>query len=74
VKFKATYAKIEKNHKELEQIFGNKKKLEYDDKNAYNQLAGNNSPNYQVISYNPTIQTIDQINQQMPGLRAFLVT
>ena len=44
------------------------------DKNAYNQLAGNNSPNYQVISYNPTIQTIDQINQQMPGLRAFLVT
>lgn len=43
-------------------------------KNAYNQLAGNNSPNYQVISYNSTIQTIDQVNQQMPGLRAFLAT
>ena len=44
------------------------------DKNAYNQLTGNNSPNYQVISYNSAIQTIDQANQQMPGLRVFLAT
>jgi len=36
-KYKANYAKIEKNYKELEQIFGSKRKLEYDDKNAYNQ-------------------------------------
>jgi hypothetical protein len=44
------------------------------DKNAYNQLTGQPSSNYQVISYNPTTQTIEEINTQMPGLAAFLGT
>jgi len=44
------------------------------DKDAFNQLTGAQSPNYQVISYNSTTQTIDEVDKQMPGLKAFLVT
>jgi hypothetical protein len=44
------------------------------DKDAYNKLAGTLSPNYQVISYNSTTQSLDEVDKQMPGLRAFLVT
>ena len=44
------------------------------DLNAYKQLSGSNSPNYQVISYDAKTQSLDDINKQMPGLRAFLVT
>lgn len=41
---------------------------------AYNELVSKNSFDYQVIAYNPDKQTLDEANQQMPGLREFLVT
>lgn len=44
------------------------------DKNAYNQLANQTSSNYQVISYDTTTQTLEEVNNQMPGLAAFLGT
>jgi len=43
-------------------------------KNAYNQLAGFISMNYQVISFNPSLQDLDEVNKQMPGLREFLLS
>jgi hypothetical protein len=43
-------------------------------KNAYNQLANQPSSNYQVISYDLTTQTLEEVNKQMPGLAAFLGT
>jgi len=42
------------------------------DKNTYNQLAGQSLFNYQVISYDPNTQTLEEVNSQMPGLIAFL--
>lgn len=42
------------------------------DKNAYNELVGKNSMTYQVISYNPQTQNLIEVNNQMPGLIAFL--
>ena len=44
------------------------------DQKAYNQLANQPSSNYQVISFDINTQTIDEVNQQMPGLKAFLVS
>jgi hypothetical protein len=44
------------------------------DKKAYDQLKSQNQVNFQVISYNSKIQTLDEVNKQMPGLREFLVT
>ena len=44
------------------------------DKKAYDQLAGKLSNTYQVISYNSNIQTLEEVNKQMPGLAAFLGT
>lgn len=44
------------------------------DKNAYNRFNGMSSMTYQVISYNSQTQTLDEVDQQMPGLRAFLVS
>jgi hypothetical protein len=44
------------------------------DQKAYNQLADQPSSNYQVISFDSNTQTIDEVNQQMPGLKAFLVS
>jgi hypothetical protein len=44
------------------------------DKNAYNQLANQPSSNYQAISYNSNTQTLEEVNNQMPGLIAFLGT
>lgn len=41
---------------------------------SYNELANKPSSNYQVISYNPNTQTLDEVNNQMSGLTAFLVT
>lgn len=43
-------------------------------KDSYNQLANKLSSNYQVISYNPNTQTLEEVNNQMPGLSAFLAT
>jgi hypothetical protein len=43
------------------------------DKNAYNQLIQPPSPNYQTISYDSNTQTLEEVNNQMPGLTAFLV-
>jgi hypothetical protein len=43
------------------------------DKNAYNQLIKPPSPNYQTISYDSNTQTLEEVNNQMPGLTAFLV-
>jgi hypothetical protein len=40
---------------------------------SYNELANRSSSNYQVISYNSNTQTLDEVNNQMPGLKAFLV-
>ena len=39
---------------------------------SFNQLSGNSSMIYQVISYNPNTQDLVEINKQMPGLLAFL--
>jgi hypothetical protein len=44
------------------------------DKAAYDKLAGTLASNYQVISYNSATQSLDEVDKQMPGLRAFLVT
>ena len=44
------------------------------DKAAYDKLAGTLSSNYQVVSYNSATQSLEEVNKQMPGLRAFLVT
>lgn len=44
------------------------------DKDAYNKFNGVSSMTYQVISYNPQTQTLEEVNSQMPGLRAFLVS
>jgi hypothetical protein len=44
------------------------------DQKAYNQLADQPSSNYQVISFDSATQTIDEVNQQMPGLKAFLAS
>jgi len=41
---------------------------------SYNELANKPSSNYQVIAYNPNTQTLDEVNNQMSGLTAFLVT
>jgi hypothetical protein len=43
-------------------------------KSAYNELANKSSSNYQVISYDLNTQTLEEVNNQMPGLTAFLVT
>jgi len=44
------------------------------DQKAYNELAAKSASDYQVIQYNPNTTTLDEANQQMPGLREFLVT
>jgi hypothetical protein len=44
------------------------------DKDAYNKLQSSTSLSYQVISFNPKTQTLEEINKQMSGLREFLVT
>jgi hypothetical protein len=41
---------------------------------SYNELANQSSSNYQVVSYNSNTQTLDEVNDQMPGLKAFLAT
>jgi hypothetical protein len=43
-------------------------------KDSYNKLNGISSMTYQVISYNPETQTLEEVNKQMPGLTAFLVS
>lgn len=43
-------------------------------KSAYNQLANQSLSNYQVVSYDPATQTLEEVNSQMPGLAAFLGT
>lgn len=44
------------------------------DKKAYDQLQGKDPMTSQVISFNPTTQTLEDVNKQMPGLREFLAT
>ncbi len=44
------------------------------DKNAYNKLQGKDPMTSQVISFNPTTQTLEDVNKQMSGLREFLAT
>jgi hypothetical protein len=44
------------------------------DKDAYNKLQSSISLSYQVISFNPKTQTLEEVNKQMSGLREFLVT
>ena len=44
------------------------------DQKAYNELASKKSSDYQVLSFDSETQTLDEANQQMPGLREFLVT
>jgi hypothetical protein len=41
---------------------------------SFNQLSGNPSMIYQVISYNSNTQDLEEVNKQMPGLLAFLTT
>ena len=42
------------------------------DKKAYDQLSDKTSNTYQVLPYNSNTQTLSEVNQQMPGLAAFL--
>lgn len=44
------------------------------DKNTYNKLSVGGAITYQVISFNPNTQSLDDVNKQMPGLREFLAT
>lgn len=44
------------------------------DKKAYDKLQGKDPMTSQVISFNPTTQTLEEVNKQMPGLREFLAT
>jgi hypothetical protein len=44
------------------------------DKSSYNKLATGDNMNYQVISYNPSTQSIDEVAKQMPGLKEFLLS
>lgn len=44
------------------------------DKSAYENLSINKSINYQVISYNQSSQSLNDVNKQMSGLKEFLVT
>jgi hypothetical protein len=41
---------------------------------SFNQLSGNPSMIYQVISYNSNTQDLEEVNKQMPGLLIFLTT
>jgi hypothetical protein len=41
---------------------------------SFNQLSGNPSMIYQVISYNSNTQDLVEVNKQMPGLLTFLTT
>jgi len=41
---------------------------------TYNQLATGDNINYQVISFNPLTQDINEVAKQMPGLREFLLS
>ena len=41
---------------------------------AYNELANKSSSNYQVITYDSNTQTLEEVNNQMPGLASFLGT
>jgi hypothetical protein len=43
-------------------------------KDSYNKFNGMSSMSYQVISYNPETQTLEDANKEMPGLTAFLVS
>lgn len=43
-------------------------------KDAYSKLNGKDSMTYQVISYNPQNQTLEEVDTQMPGLKTFLET
>jgi hypothetical protein len=44
------------------------------DQKTYNNLNGTISGNYQVISFNSNSQNLEDVNKQMIGLKAFLVT
>jgi hypothetical protein len=44
------------------------------DQKTYNKLSVGGSVTYQVISFNSNVQSLDEVNKQMPGLREFLVT
>jgi hypothetical protein len=44
------------------------------DRKAYNQLTNKFTNTYQVLSYNSNIQTLEDVNEQMPGLTTFLGT
>ena len=44
------------------------------DKNTFNKLNSNQSTSYQVISYNPFNQNLDDIDKPMPGLKTLVET
>ena len=43
-------------------------------KDSYNKYNGMSPMAYQTISYNPETQTLEEVNKEMPGLTAFLVS
>lgn len=43
-------------------------------RDTYAKLNGAPSMTYQVISYNPRTQTLDELDKQMPGLKIFVET
>ena len=49
-------------------------KIKEINKSSYNQLSTVDNMNYQVISFNSSTQTLEEVNKQMPGLLTFLTT
>jgi hypothetical protein len=43
-------------------------------KDSYNKYNGMSPMTYQTISYNPETQDLEDVNKEMPGLTAFLVS
>lgn len=44
------------------------------DVKEYNKFKGNPSSSYQVVSYDPKVQTVEEVNKLMGGLKEFLET
>lgn len=58
-------------YKELNTTLINIKEI---NQQAFNKLSTGANMNYQVVSYNPAKQTIEDVNKEMPGLLTFLAT
>jgi hypothetical protein len=44
------------------------------DRKTYNELSRKDSPSYQVILYDSQVQTVEEVDKNMKGLKVFLET